>query len=501
MNPIITAFKDGFKNIIKGLGTSKDPRSSVTYEMGLRINQVTANNLYVYNWLAAKVVDIPIDDATRKWRNILVPDADKKKKIEVALKEFDVKGKINLAFKWARVFGGSVILVIIEGDDQEEPLVVESIKEGSLKNFIVLDRYNIYPEAINRDILSSNFGKPEYYMVSRDGQRIHHSRLVKVDGDLTTLLELEQQNYWGNSIFTNLFEPISDSQIVSQSISDLVYESNIDVYRISGLNSLVAEGRDDLVTKRLRIAHEMKSIINGIALDKEDEYDKKTNTFAQLPEIDDRFIQKVAGASNIPVTRLLGISPAGQNATGESDMLNYYDSIQSLQENELRSPIDWMDKIILRSVLSAAEEFEYEFKPLKQLTETEQADVDLKTSQRDQIYLDQDVVHSTDVLAELAEQGTYVSIDENRVEEEKTETELNFGEELEGKVDPNAALNGAQVTAMLEIVNKVNTGELDKETASKLIAASFPLTLTEAEKIFTSIIPGSIKPEEPYVNK
>lgn len=429
MNPIIKFVKDGFKNITKGLGGSKDPRTNISYQMGLKIGQVTANNLYVYNWLAAKVVDIPVDDATRKWRNILISDADKKKDVEATLKEFDVKGKVNLAFKWARVFGGAVILAIIEGDDQEEPMVVESIKEGNLKNFIVLDRWNIYPEEINRNILSDNFGKPEYYMVSRSGQRIHHSRLIKIDGDLTTLMELEQQNYWGNSIFTTLFEPISDSQIVSQSINNLIYESNIDVYRISGLNSLVAEGRDDLVTKRLKIAHEMKSIINGIALDKEDEYDKKTNTFAQLPDIDDRFIQKVAGASNIPVTRLLGISPAGQNATGESDMLNYYDSIQSLQENKLRPIIDWLDNIILAATIPDIKEFEYEFKPLKQLTEIEQAEVNIKTAQRDQIYLDQDIIDPTDILAELAEQGTYVSIDENRVEEEKLKEELEFGEE------------------------------------------------------------------------
>lgn len=430
MNPI-KLITDGFKNIVKGLGTSKDPRNSVTYEMGLRITQITANNLYVYNWLAAKVVDIPIDDATRKWRNILISDAEQKKEIEKALKDFDVKGKVNLASKWARVFGGAVILAIIEGDDQEEPLVIDNIKEGSLKNFIILDRYNIYPEQINRNILSDHFGKPEYYMVSRSGQRIHHTRLFKIDGDMTTLMELEQQNYWGNSIFTTLFEPISDSQIVSQSINNLIYESNVDVYRINGLNALVAEGRDDLVVKRLKLAHEMKSIINGIALDKEDEYDKKTNSFMQLPQIDDRFIQKVSGASNIPVTRLLGISPAGQNATGESDMLNYYDFIQSLQENKLRPIIDWMDNIILASVISTAKEFEYEFKPLQQLSEIEQSDVNLKNAQRDQTYLDQDIIQPSDALAELAEQGTYVSIDENRVEKEKSEEELDFGQEEE----------------------------------------------------------------------
>ena len=64
-NPIISFVKDGFKNIMKGLGGSRDPREQVTYQQGLRITQITANNLYVYNWLAAKVVNIPIDDATR----------------------------------------------------------------------------------------------------------------------------------------------------------------------------------------------------------------------------------------------------------------------------------------------------------------------------------------------------------------------------------------------------------------------------------------------------
>jgi len=423
-NPIISFVKDGFKNIMKGLGGSKDPRNQVTYQKGLRITQVTANNLYVYNWLAAKCVDIPIDDATRKWRNLLIPDADKKKEIEDALKKYDVKGKINIASKWARVFGGAVILAIIEGDDQEDPLIIERIKPESLKSFIVLDRYNIYPDEINRNILSENFGKPEFYTVSRSGQKIHQSRLYKLSGDLTTIMEFEQQNYWGNSIFTTLFEPISDSQVVSQSINNLIYESNVDVYRINGLHQLMAEGNDELVIKKLKLTHEMKGVINGIALDKEDEYDKKTNTFTTLPDIDDRFVQKVSGASNIPVTKLVGISPSGMNATGESDLLNYDDSVQSIQENDMRPAADWMDSIVVASL--KLEPFEYEFKPLKQLTEIEQSDVDLKTAQRDQIYLDQDIVESSDVIAELAEQGTYVTIDENRVEKEKEAEELKF---------------------------------------------------------------------------
>lgn len=429
-NPI-KIITDGFANIMKGLGGSKDPREWNIFLQGLRITQVTANNLYVYNWLAAKVVDIPIDDATRKWRTLLISDAEKKDEIEELLKEHNVKAITNLAFKWARVFGGAVIIAVIDGEDQEEPLDVERIRPDSLKNFIVLDRYNIYPDHIERNILSPNFGEPEYYTVARGGQRIHHSRLFKIFGDRKTLIETEQQNYWGNSIYTTLWDPISDSQTVSQTIQDLIYEANVDVYRIDGLNAMVAEGNDDLVVKRLQIASDMKSVIHGIAIDKEDEYDKKNNSFEKLPEIDDRFIQKVAGASNIPVTRLLGISPAGQNATGESDMLNYYDNIQSLQENDLRPAIDWMDSIVLQSAQQDVDDFEYDFLPLKQLTEQEQAEVDSKNASRDQAYLDADVIKPSDVVAQLAENGTYITIDENRVEEELELEELELEEEPE----------------------------------------------------------------------
>lgn len=421
--------KDGFKNIIKGLGTNKDARNYNTFTKGRVIDYNLASELYTYNWLAAKVVDIPVEDALRKWRSLLIPDADVKKVIEDKVKALKVKSKLELAFKWSRVYGGAVILAIINGDNPEEPLVIDNIKEGTLNNFIVLDRYNIYPEEVNRNILSDNFGNPEYYTVVRKGQRIHHTRLTKIVGETSTLQEFENNNYWGNSILIRLWEPISDSQTVSQAISNLIIESNVDVYSINGLMALVAEGKDELVKKRLEIAHQMKSVINGIVLDKEDQYDKKTNVFSELANLDDRYIQKGAGAADIPVTRLLGISPAGQNATGESDMLNYYDNVQSLQENEISPHLDWMDSIIMASTYPGQETYAYEFRPLKQLTELEQAEVDSKNASRDQIYLTENIVEPLDVMAQLAENGTYVSIDENRIQQEKESLEgFNFEE-------------------------------------------------------------------------
>jgi len=476
---------DGFKSIMKGLGTSKDPRESVVYQIGNRIDQQTAENLYVYNWLAAKIIDIPIDDATRKWRSLLIADPVEKEETETAFEQFEIKARVSTAFKWARVFGGAGIFCVIEGDDQEEPLAIESIREGSLKNFVVLDRYNIYPGPVNMDVLSVNFGSPDYYMVARGGQKIHHTRIHKVYAQGTTIREFEKNNYWSPSLFTKLFEPVSDSQVCSQSINNMIYESNVDVYKIDGLLKLVAEGKDDVVVSRLKIVNGMKSILNAVVLDSKDEYEKKTNTFASLPDIDDRAMQKVSGASGIPITRLLGISPAGMNATGASDMLNYYDTVQSIQENELRPVIDWMDSVVVASLPGLNEKIDYEFLPLKQMTEVEQADVEFKKAQRDQIYLDHEVITEPDALAELAESGTYTTIDETRVEAERKENELLLGAGDPPDTDPAASLNGAQVTAMLEIVRQVTAEEISKEVGAKVIAASFPMTNEEAMKMLT----------------
>ena len=63
-------------------------------------------------------------------------------------------------------------------------------------------------------------------------------------------------------------------------------------------------------------------------------------TFTGLPDVYDRVMMDVAGAARTPVTKLFGRSPAGLNATGESDMQNYYDYIDGLRETELRGILE-----------------------------------------------------------------------------------------------------------------------------------------------------------------
>lgn len=56
---------------------------------------------------------------------------------------------------------------------------------------------------------------------------------------------------------------------------------------------------------------------------------------------------------------------------------------------------------------------------------------------------------------------------------------------------PDESLNGAQVTALLEVIRSVGTGEIPKDAAKELIAAAFPIAPDRVNKM---IDPVEVKP-------
>ncbi|WP_223275759.1 anti-CBASS protein Acb1 family protein [Paenibacillus elgii] len=75
-------------------------------------------------------------------------------------------------------------------------------------------------------------------------------------------------------------------------------------------------------------------------LGKDDNFATHRYSFGGLNDIYESFMLDIAGACRMPVTRLFGQAPAGMNATGESDMENYYETVQKGQETYFAPVID-----------------------------------------------------------------------------------------------------------------------------------------------------------------
>jgi len=91
-----------------------------------------------------------------------------------------------------------------------------------------------------------------------------------------------------------------------------------------------AEGTNN-ITKQVQLVNQLKSYLNAFVMDKEDEFDQKTMTFAGLSDMHEQNRMAIAADLKMPITKLWGVSAAGFNS-GEDDIENY----NSMLESEIR---------------------------------------------------------------------------------------------------------------------------------------------------------------------
>ena len=95
----------------------------------------------------------------------------------------------------------------------------------------------------------------------------------------------------------------------------------------------------------------------------------------------------------MPVTKLFGTSATGLNATGEGDQTSFYDDIAASQESELRYPLFEVVKLVVGSVLGTIPKgLTLEFDPLWQMSDAQDAMVQLQRAQARKIYFDMSAV-------------------------------------------------------------------------------------------------------------
>jgi hypothetical protein len=129
----------------------------------------------------------------------------------------------------------------------------------------------------------------------------------------------------------------------SANIAQLIFQSNITTLKMNDLMEMLMIGSDEkreAVLKALEADDYFRTSFGVQLLGKDDSMENLNYNFAGLPEIYDRFMMDMAGAAEIPATRLFGRSPQGMNATGEHDMRNYYEMIAALQERMLRPALE-----------------------------------------------------------------------------------------------------------------------------------------------------------------
>lgn len=379
MGSVFAFARDSLTSLVSRMGTDRDKASTTFYaHTVLSDEQLIA--AYSTSWLPRKIVDIPALDACRKWRDWQA----KKPQIEALEKEekrLNVKGKILKASKKARLFGGAAVYIGTGDNDLSQPLEVDRIGKGGVRYLNVMTRRQFNGGEIDRNPESEWYGQPkEYTIAGANGEQltIHPSRLVLFTGAMPADDETSSNAWqgWGDSVLQSTLDAVKNADSTAGNIASLVFEAKVDVIRIPNFMASLgnAEYRAKLL-ERYTLANTSKGINGTLLLDKEEEYETKSAPLAGLTDILMGFLQIVSGAADIPVTRLLGQSPAGMNSTGTADMKNYHDRIQSMQELEIEPAMVRLDECLERSADVVDPDVYYQWAPLEQMSEKERADI------------------------------------------------------------------------------------------------------------------------------
>lgn len=376
MNDLTT---DTLRSFVTSMGEPGVDKLASTYYGERYLSDRELLAAYRHTWLARKIVDIPAMDALRKWREW---QAEQKQitLIEAEEKRLGVQNKLLQLKTLARLWGGAA-MYIGDGGDASEPLDPERIKKGGIKYLTVMGRREVVAGQLEDDPTLEFYGRPSVYQIAsaRDFTDIHPSRLVVQVGSPhpDPFNALGSHVGWGDSILQSVWTAMINSDGVTANIASLVFEANVDVYKIVDLMEHMSSAvyRNKLL-ERFTLANIGKSVSKALITDSDEEYERKQIAFTGLPDIIQQFLIMVSGAADIPLTRLLGQSPSGLSSTGEHDMKNYFDRVSSIQTLELDPAMTIFNECLIRSALgSRPDEVHYNWKPLEQMSEKERAEI------------------------------------------------------------------------------------------------------------------------------
>jgi phage-related protein (TIGR01555 family) len=420
--------EDGYVNLLNKYGTKQDNSEAYKFEREPVIPDMQLTGLYEGNGLFSKIIDTPAEEALKHGFDLNLKSDEVNAFVEDALDDLEWEEKAATAIKWARLYGGALIVMLIDdGRGLEEPVDWEHIR--SIDELRVYERSIVQPDSSSlyqQDYGGkgvgnrvSKFGQPEYYYVSSiyGSFKVHESRcLVFRNGVLPEQTSNATYLFWGMPEYVRIRRALRETVTAHTDSVKLLERSVQAIYSMKGLASLLTtDDGENQVLKRLQLVDTSRGLLNSIAIDSEGEnYDFKTFQFSGVKDVIDATCNMLSALTNIPQTILFGRSPAGMNATGDSDFESYYNFVEKIQRLMLKRNLRTLLDVVFRAGIASgdvAEEPDYklEFKPLWSLSDTEQAAVDQTKAQTEQIkaqtaqlYVDMQAIDPSEVRSRLA---------------------------------------------------------------------------------------------------
>lgn len=332
---------DGWANLITGVGT--DARSKrLGFTPDAILSEEVLEQLFIGDAYANRICRVVPEEALRQGAKVSTGDAGGDTAVAEHLEAFGVNARLTRAWTWARVFGGGAVIVgADDGRPPWEPLAQEAIRTVAFLD--VVDARELRPDGYEKNPRARLFGEPITYRLQRTGGGgasesaiWHRSRIVLFDGAPTTRRRRQILHGWGESELQRLYTILAHFNGGWEATGTLLQQASESVFKLKGLMAMMAADKRDVLKRRLEMMDLARGVTRSVLLDEGEDYTRtEVGALTGVADLLTKNLLLLSGAAEIPVTVLMGQSPAGLSATGESDVRWFYDRTKAAQEQKL----------------------------------------------------------------------------------------------------------------------------------------------------------------------
>lgn len=412
---------DSWQNEMTGFGTSRDKTMySNFYAPCHDLSDGTLEALFHYDDLSKRLLKTEPEELMRKGYCLDVgdpdkPDRDAEAAILEALDELEANAKFVEGMTWGDTFGDCALVL---GADDGRPAFMPLIPERArkLEQLETIDRrylsvHSWYQEGPKR-------GRPETYSVgnpsgiARPFLIIHETRLIFFGGALTSRQERMRRGHWDHSKLQVAYEVIRSFTTGFKSVEILLTDGPQGVYKVKNLASLLGSNKKAALEERLQTVELFRSALRAMVVDSDQEdFTRQNFTFSGIPDVLERLALRLAATFEMPATKLIGQSPAGMNATGESDFRMWYDKLETTQRNKVAPRLRRLIQVLCATKEGPTkgkplDKLAIRFNPLWSLDPKAEAERRLAVASTDQIYFNIGAITPEEIaLSRFGERG------------------------------------------------------------------------------------------------
>lgn len=409
--------------------------------------------------------------------------AEKIKELTDAVEDYGVRDIVRKTIEGDGFSGrGHIFVAIGESEDDEEELKTPigdgrdktsraKIGKGAKIAFRSVEAMWCYPTDYN----SNNPLKPDWYRPNHwyvMGKQVHHTRLLTVvSRELPDLLKPAYS--FGGLSLSQMIKPYVDNWLrTRQSVSDLIHSFAVWILK-TNLAQRLLPGAAESLEERIEFFNNTRDVRGAAVIDKDTEEIANVSTpLGSLDQLQAQAQEQMCAVAQIPIVKLLGLSPHGLNASSEGEIRVFFDRIHAEQERVLRK--------ILTTILGFIElviwgeidpDITFDFVSLWQLDEAGKAAIQKTKADTREVDIAAGVVDAQTARKALAadKDSQYSGLDldeETAPGEEFEETELEHtygsgGEEGEAQSGLRGArqlpLGGAQPRVSNRLASSVTT--------------------------------------------